>query len=445
MSNQSGLMVGPDSLSPARVFNLSHSDSALGATLQQRVPMSPSSSAAAPMGIALVGCGYVADLYLKTLDKHRMLNLVGAYDRNPQNLEAFCKRWPTRAYTSLEDVVADPSVGMVLNLTNPRSHYEVTKRCLEADKHVYSEKPLAMELSQAQYLTRLAAEKGVWLSAAPCSLLSETAQTIWKALKKGAIGRPRLAYAEFDDGMIAPKQTPWQWRNGYGVPWPAKDEFEIGATYEHAAYVLTWLAAYFGPARSVTAYSSCQVPDKGIGVNDMAPDFTVGCIEYAEGVVARVTCGLVAPRDKSLTIVGDDGIISTANVRNDAAPVYVRRIPSGRLANAVEMRLNRLRRWLERLLPNVPWSGQEWHFQRKYPFAIKPNGRFDGPDKQADFCRGPAELVQAVRERRPCRLSAQLGVHIVELIEALQYPERFGGTRRIESTLDPIEPLLWTS
>ena len=161
-------------------------------------------------------------------------------------------------------------------------------------------------------------------------MLSETAQTVWKALREGAIGRVRLVYANFDDGMIAPKLSPWSWTNESGVPWPAKDEFEVGCTYEHAGYVLTWLAAFFGPATKVTSFASCLITDKGIAVDVMAPDFTVGCIEYPGGVVARVTCGLVAPKDKSLTIIGDDGILSIANVRNDVCPVYVRSIPAGR-------------------------------------------------------------------------------------------------------------------
>ncbi|HWY87805.1 MAG TPA: Gfo/Idh/MocA family oxidoreductase, partial [Gemmataceae bacterium] len=273
----------------------------------------------------------------------------------------------------------------------------------------------------------------------------ETAQTIWKALKERVIGRPRLVYAEFDDGLIAPKLSPWQWRNGRGVPWPAKDEFEVGCTYEHAGYMLTWLAAFFGPAKTVTAYASCQIPDKGIAVDAMAPDFTVGCIEYAEGVVARVTCGLVAPKSKSLAIVGDDGVLSTNNLRNDVAPVYVRQIPSGRIQGAIERRLNRVTSWLESRLPSVPWTETEWHFRRKVPLARILNGRVGKPAVSADFCRGPAEMAEAIRERRPCRLSARLGLHITEMIETLQYPERYPGKRVIESVFDPIEPLPWRS
>jgi predicted dehydrogenase len=288
-----------------------------------------------------------------------------------------------------------------------------------------------MDSAGARELVDLARQKNVYLASAPCSMLSETAQTVWKALREGVAGRVRLVYANFDDG-IAPKLSPWSWMNESGVPWPAKDEFEVGCTYEHAGYVLTWLAAFFGPATKVTSFASCLVKDKGIPVDVMAPDFTVGCIEYPSGVVARVTCGLVAPRDKSLTIIGDDGILAIPNVRNDVCPVYIRSIPAGRWRTAVERRVNRLRRWLG--------SNTEWHIWRRYPMRRRPATPLLGPEKPVDFCRGPAEMADAIRNKRPCRLSPELGWHITELIERLQHPERFDGRHELVSTFDPIKP-----
>lgn len=397
------------------------------------------------MNVAIVGTGFVAEFYGNTLDQHPELHLVGAYDRNPGNLSAFCRRWPVRAYASLTEMLEDPSVDMVLNLTNPRSHFEVSARCLEAGKHTYSEKPLAIDSGQASELVALARRRGVYLASAPCSVLSETAQTVWKAVVDNAVGRVRLVYANFDEGMIAPNFAPWNMINGCGVPWPAKDEFEVGCTYEHAGYVLTWLAAFFGPAKTVTSFSSCQIPDKGIPVDKMAPDFSVGCIEYGNGIVARVTCGLVAPLDKSLTIIGETGIIYTSTVRHEPNPVYVQHIPPrGRLAG-IERRINRVRGWAQSCLPITLTTGDDWHIRRKYPFARRPTRLVAGVDKPVDFNRGPAELAEAVRQRRPCRLSGELGLHIVELLEALQYPERFGGRRRIDSTFHPIQPLSWIS
>src|SRR5262249_51159643 len=156
----------------------------------------------------------------------------------------------------------------------------------------------------------------------------------------------------------------------------------------------TWLAAFFGPAIRVTSFASCLIPNKGIAVDDMAPDFTVGCIEYGDGLVARVTCGLVAPKDKSLTVIGDDGVLSVADVRSDICPVYVRSVPSNRWRGAIERRINGLRRLL-------PSRNREWHIWSRYPMARRPPPRLLAGDKPVDFCRGPAEVADAVRHRRP--------------------------------------------
>jgi predicted dehydrogenase len=387
------------------------------------------------MNIAIIGCGYVADFYGKTLESYPELKLVGAYDNNSENLTSFSRRWAARAYTTLEHVLDDPSIEMVLNLTNPRSHYEVTRVCIEADKHVYSEKPLAMNAHSASCLVELAKQRNVFLAAAPCSVLSETAQTLWKALREGIIGRVRLVLANFNDGMIAPSLSPWQWRNEAGVPWPAKDEFEVGCTFEHAGYILTWLAALFGPAKCVTAFASCQIPDKGIPVDEMAPDLTVGCIEYPDGVVARLTCSLIAPRDKSITIIGDDGILSVPDVRDDAGPVYFESASAGRLSS-IERSLNK---WTESF--RAYWGIGEWHYRKRLALVGQARGKFVSDSKRVDFCRGPAELSAAIRENRPCRLSAELAIHVVEVVEALQYPQRFAGKRRITSKFAPIEPV----
>ena len=175
------------------------------------------------------------------------------------------------------------------------------------------------------------------------------------------------------------------------------------------------------------------MPDKGIPVDSMAPDFTVGCLTYDDGVVARVTCGLVAPRDKSLMIVGDDGIIYTDTVRSDVGPVYFQKIPTEGRLGGIERRLNRVRGWLQDILPVVPWSGREWQFRRKLPL-VKPGPKhLVSRGKAVDFLRGPAEMAAAIQEGRPSRVSAELGLHVTEIVERLQHP---GQT---PSLLEPAE------
>src|SRR5215468_9141374 len=154
------------------------------------------------MRLAIVGTGYVADFYVKTLPNHPELELVGVFDRDRPRMDRFAKfhtqveKGELHKYDSLAALLADPRVELVLNLTNPSSHYEVSKAALEAGKHVYSEKPLSMAYAEAESLVALAKTKGLEIGGAPCSLLGETAQTLWKALRDNKIGPVRLVYAE---------------------------------------------------------------------------------------------------------------------------------------------------------------------------------------------------------------------------------------------------------
>lgn len=207
--------------------------------------------------------------------------------------------------------------------------------------------------------------------------------------------------------------------------------------YEHAGYFLTWLAAFFGPARSVTAFSSCQISDKGMRVDLMAPDFASGCIQYDNGVVARVTTGLVAPEDKPITVVGDEGYILVRHLRNDKHAVEVystrREKHSSRLRHLSAKVLRKLRRLAHH---RHPYIGSR-HFP---PLNL---GRFSkaARGKPVDFFRGPQDMLDCIRTGQPHRLSAEMGLHIVEIIEALQYPERFNHHRVIESSFPPMAPM----
>lgn len=390
------------------------------------------------MKIAIVGCGFVADQYMATLAHRRELELVAAFDRLPDRTQAFCKHWRVRGHDSLDALLAEPGVEMVLNLTNPREHFAVTSACIAAGKHVYSEKPLGMDLAEARALVEQAAAARVRLATAPCNVLGRTAQTLWKAVEDGLVGRPRLVYAAFEAGYIAPHERPWNWKSVTGAHWPAKDEFEIGCTFEHAGYLLTCLLAMFGPVKSVSAFSSCVVPDKGIAVDAMAPDFSVGCLEFEHSdVVARVTCGIAAPREKSVLVVGESGFLSVDHFRDDLADVYLNR----HVLTKTETVLESVQGACASALPWLPWGAQRFRLHRRVPFAIDPPPRVVSKRKRVDFSLGPLELAAAIAEQRPCRIDAQVGVHVVELIHALQYPDPTQAKQTIHSRFDAIAPL----
>jgi len=377
-------------------------------------------------GIAIIGCGYVADSYRQCLSLHEgELRLTGTYDRAPQRLAAYRASWGDHAYGSLDEVLADPACSIVLNLTDPESHAAVTEAAIAAGKHVYSEKPLAMTATEAAALRDRARAAGVRLASAPCNALGESLQTAWAAIRAGTIGKVLLAYAELDDGMIH-RTNYGTWLSRSGKPWPGRGEFETGCTYEHAGYALTIFGAMFGPATRVTSFAALLVPDKQTTppLPDPAPDFSVGCIEYESGVVARLTNSIVAPYDHRMRIIGETGTLEIQEPWDYASPVILRRPGQGRIARLIERRLG-------------GGLGKRLPMARKVPFK-GGRGR-----PTMDFLRGPAELAAAIREGRPSRLDEDFAVHVTELTEMLQYPGRFDRPALVQSRFAPIQPMDW--
>lgn len=377
-------------------------------------------------GIAIIGCGYVADSYRQCLSLHEgELRLTGTYDRDPQRLAAYRASWGDHAYGSLDEVLADPACSIVLNLTDPESHAAVTEAAIAAGKHVYSEKPLAMTATEAAALRDRARAAGVRLASAPCNALGESLQTAWAAIRAGTIGKVLLAYAELDDGMIH-RTNYGTWLSRSGKPWPGRGEFETGCTYEHAGYALTIFGAMFGPATRVTSFAALLVPDKQTTppLPHPAPDFSVGCIEYESGVVARLTNSIVAPYDHRMRIIGETGTLEIQEPWDYASPVILRRPGQGRIARLIERRLG-------------GGLGKRLPMARKVPFK-GGRGR-----PTMDFLRGPAELAAAIREGRPSRLDEDFAVHVTELTEMLQYPGRFDCPALVQSRFAPIQPMDW--
>ncbi|GAA0971605.1 Gfo/Idh/MocA family oxidoreductase [Acrocarpospora macrocephala] len=356
--------------------------------------------------IAIVGCGYVADFYLATLPNHPFLQLTGAYDRDLRRQREFTGYHQVDGYGSLPDLLADPAVELVVNLTNPSSHAEVTRLALLAGKHVYVEKPLAMTLPEARALVDLAAGRGLLLGSAPCNLLGETAQTLWRALREGVIGTPRLAYAELDAGPI-PRLPFETWVSASGAPWPYLDEFRTGCVIEHAGYYLTWLTAFFGPAVEVTAYAAAVVPNPYL--EGAAPDFATACLRFGGGVVARVTSGIIAPGDHSLRIVGDEGVLTVTDCGDYESPVTLTRAAG------------------EAPVP-----------------LVRSRGPLHGYDDvhRMDFACGVADLARAATGETPSHLPVEHALHVLEL--TLTMAEATGGTvMRPSTTFAPFPPMPW--
>ncbi|MBN9070851.1 MAG: Gfo/Idh/MocA family oxidoreductase [Rhizobiales bacterium] len=360
-------------------------------------------------GIAFVGTGFVADYYMTTLANHPTLHLLGAFDRAQDQLRRFCGFYGVRAYASLDELLADAGVDIVINLTNPEGHFEISDRALRAGKHVYSEKPLAMDYGDAAALVRLADERGLVVAAAPANGLGAAYRSVEKALAAGSIGPPRLVYAEMDDGPVFREN--WQsWRSRSGAPWPGPHEFEIGCTLEHAGYALTWLVSLFGPVERLTCFSALAFPDKGVGDHRLGPDFSVGCLNFRSGMIARLTSGLAAPRDRSFTILGDRGSITVRDLLDHHSVVHLERTDmpprkTEKVLRHVEFRMNRKLPW--KLVPGRRLAVE------------KDDLKLPNFPSLMDFCAGIAAQADAIEKGGAPFFSGNVALHITEIALAL--------------------------
>lgn len=405
------------------------------------------------MNVGIIGCGYVCDTYMSTWGKHPKLAIKGVADINPARTAAISNRYGLRAYASNAEMLADPEVALVVNLTSIESHAEVTRAALEAGKHVYSEKPLTTDMETARALAALAREKGLTLACAPSNALADTTQTLWRAVRDGVVGNVRMIYAELDDNPIY-LMEPEKWRSPTGAPWPVQHEYEAGCTIEHVGYHLTWLCAIFGPVASVTAFSKWTVPNKTplpLDPHD-TPDFSVACLDFKSGVTARVTCSISAPWDHRMRVIGDEGMLTVDTYRHYQCPVYLERFTKLSL-NARKSYTVRNSTLLQRifrvggrklkLIRNAPpgadriidLGGPWWSPKATLKRLMK--AELGVQDKVV----GVAEMADAIETGRPAFPGPDFMLHLTELTLAIQNAGPEGRTHALTTDFAPLEPL----
>lgn len=383
------------------------------------------------MKIAVVGCGFVFDIYMRTFKAHPELTILGVFDRRSERMKAVGEHYGFPSYPSLDDLLADPDVEAVINLTTIASHFEVSRRALEAGKHVYSEKPLTKSIEQSRELFRIAEVQGVRLYAAPCNIFSDSVRTIFQAVDEGAIGKPLLVYAELDDNPIHlmgfDKVT-----SPTGAPWPLHEEILEGCTFEHIGYHLVWICGLLGPAISVTAFSSELIEDKAEGLPSLVgtPDYSVANIQFANGAVARITCSVVGPRDHRMRIIGRDGEIRADGYRQYRAPVFLERFTSKSL-NARKLQTLRAHPSLGRLFGI---GGRKLRLTRNWKSAAVEGGHLvsssfkqrlvDAVRRREVYAQdkfaGIAEMARELRDGTPQYLSPDFLLHLNELTLLVQ-------------------------
>lgn len=352
-----------------------------------------------PLKLALVGCGNIAGPYSKDIKKHPELELVGFYDLDHARAQAFAAVYGGRAYPSLEVLLADPEVETVVNLTIFDAHYEVVRAGLEAGKHVYSEKPLALKYREARELVELAKAKNLRLACAPITFLGEAQQTAMKLVREGKLGTVRAVYAEVNHGRIE------SWHPN-PVPF-----YAVGPMLDVGVYPLALLTALFGPARRLTAFATTLYPHRvtmeGVPFTIPAPDFYVVNLEFDPGPLVRLTANFYVSgqtlQGEGIEFHGDRGSL-------------------------------RLHSWFG---ANSPLEYADFNQPYQPIPSLRPT------EVGIDWARGLVDYAQALQTGRPSRVTGEHAAHVVEILEATNQSARTHQPVELTSSFTPPALMDW--
>ena len=351
---------------------------------------------------AIVGCGSISDIYMTnfTNGTFQIIDLVGCSDLMVDRMNASAEKYGIRAMT-LEEICADPTIELVVNLTTPAAHYPIIKQCLLAGKNVFSEKMIAVELSQGEELVALANEKGVRLGVAPDTFLGASVQTAKYIVDAGLIGKPLSCRASISRNYaIYGEFLTHLCRAGGGIG------FDMGG------YYLTALAAILGPAESVASFTSIHEPERlntrigapGFGQNYTieVPNVIAAAIRYENGVLGTLHMNSDCLLDETygLEIYGTEGILYMGNPNEFGSPVYLQKTMSEKVA-----------------------------FPFTHGFAANSRGV------------GAAEMAWSIAAGRPHRAGKEMAFHVFELMHGVMRSAAGGEVYRLKSRFDIPAPL----
>jgi predicted dehydrogenase len=348
-------------------------------------------SGAQPLRVGVLGCGNISDTYLTRSAEFDALDVVACADLDQARAEAQAARYGVRAL-SPEDLLADPGIDLVINLTPPTTHAAVGRAVLEAGKHLYTEKPLGVTLEEGRALAAASAAARRRIGCAPDTFLGGGHQLARRLVDEGAVGRPVAGTIAFmTHGMEHWHPNPaFFFRRGGG---PVLD---IGA------YYVTAMVNLIGPVRRVTALATrgfaervvtSEGPRRGERIPVEVDTHVAGALEFACGaVVSLVTSWDVwAEQLFRLDLFGSDGTL---------------------------------------LLPDPNFFGGASRLSRRGgPFEpVEPTDLPYARDNRvtsrgtsvADYrIIGVVDMARAIQEGRPHRCSGELALHVLEVLTAL--------------------------
>ncbi len=352
-----------------------------------------------PVKVGIVGCGNISGIYFKAGQVFEILDIVACADLIMDRAKAKADEFGCKAVT-VDELMQDPEIEIVLNLTIPAAHAEIALRAIEAGKSVHNEKPLAITREEGRKILEAAKAKGVRVGCAPDTFLGAGIQTCIKLVDDGWIGEPIGA-------------TAFMLCHGH-ESWHPDPEFYYkpggGPVFDMGPYYITALVAIMGPARRVASSARITFPERtitsqpkyGTKIKVDVPTHVAGVVDFANGAIATIiqsfdVWGHNLPR---IEIYGTDGSMSVPDPNGFGGPVRIKRLNSD---------------WME-----MPLS----HIYHENSRGI-----------------GVADMAYGLRTGREHRTNGELAFHVLDIMCALHESSDKGKHIMLESTCKRPKPL----
>lgn len=349
-------------------------------------------------GIGVIGAGTISDTYLKNLTAFGDTRVVFVADLLPDRAAAQAERFGVPGSGTVDRLLTCEDVEIVVNLTIPAAHAEVAAAALRAGKHVWQEKPLAVDLTEAGRLLDLAREKGLRIACAPDTVLGPGIQSALRVIRSGSIGAPITGSARFQSS------GPDRWHPSPEFLFQAGG----GPLFDIGPYYLTTLAHVFGPAKRVTATGVraherrvVQAGPRAGTVFDVTEPTTVNAlIEFRNGSSSQFSVSF------------DSGVSSASiEVTGNAGTVA------------------------------FPDPNQFDGATRLHPVPVTEPTTINVDPYPAGRGIGVVDLVRSIRTAVPERAGGRIAYHTLEVMTAIDRAARAGEPVVIDSVFDEV-PLL---
>jgi predicted dehydrogenase len=330
--------------------------------------------------VGVVGCGAISGAYLGMAKNMPVVDIVACADLVREAAEKKAAEFNIARVCSVDDIFADPSIEIVLNLTVPKAHAPIALRALEAGKHTYAEKPFGIDRAEGKRVLELARRKKLLVGGAPDTFMGAGIQTARKLIDDGAIGRP----VGFTACMMCRGHEHWH-------PSP-EFYYEIGGgpMFDMGPYYLTALLNLLGPVKRQMGMASIAFPERTITSNPKigkkikveTPDHICGMLEFANGCVGSIITSFAtwnASYDgrQPIVIYGTLGTLKVPDPNGFDGPVS-----------------------LIRNQDSAQWEDVPHTFVKGYGRSV-----------------GLADMAYAIRSGRPLRASGQQAFAVLDLMQ----------------------------